>query len=98
MSKKYLISLLRKLLRSNKEELLKNANFFNIPVDKERLEDYIVKKSTSSLEIIDTKNNVSYHSTYITDLDSVNCCLAQLNCVTSISPSRKEERIYYIGS
>ena len=51
MSKKYLISLLRKLLRSNKEELLKNANFFNIPVDKERLEDYIVKKVLHHLKL-----------------------------------------------
>lgn len=98
MPKKYLMGLLRKLLSGKKDELLKNANFFNIPVDGERLGDYIVKKSTPTIEIIDKKNNISYNSTYITYFDDVNCFIAQMNCVTSISQSRKEENIYYIGS
>ena len=79
------------------EELLNVAAFFNIPIDESRINDYIVKKNTSPLEIIDTKNKILYNSAYIDEVVASNG-LARLNRVISLSPSRKEERLYYIGS
>lgn len=79
------------------EELLNVAAFFNIPIDESRINDYIVKKNTSPLEIIDTKNNILYNSTYIDEVVTPNG-LARFNRVISLSPLRKEERFYYIGN
>ena len=85
-----------------KATLLDVAKFFNIPVEKSRIEDYAIKsfdEETPSLEIVDKKNTISYVATYTGDTDLLNFSgPAQFNYVISTSPTRKEENLYYIGS
>lgn len=48
------------------------ADFFNIPIDSSRLEDYKVsdiKYDIPSIEIVDTKNNITNYATYISGFD-----------------------------
>ena len=85
-----------------KATLLDVAKFFNIPIDETRLKDYVVKEidyKVPSIEIMDENNNISYIANYTGDLDLLNFSgPTQFNSIVSISPTRKEERLYYIGS
>ena len=82
--------------------LLNVEKFFNIPIDKTRLEDYSINKfdyNTPSIEITDKKNNIYYIASYTGDAKLLNyISKIQFNNVISISPLRKEEILYYIGS
>lgn len=83
-----------------KATLLDVAKFFNIPVDESRTEDYIIKTidyNTPSIEIKDEKNDIVYNATYTGNADLLNYSGAmQFNKVTSVSPLRIEESLYYI--
>lgn len=85
-----------------KATLLDVAKFFNIPIDESRLEDYVVKKidyKVPSIEIMDENNNISYIANYTGDSNLLNFSgPTQFNSIVSISPTRKEEKLYYIGS
>lgn len=85
-----------------KATLLDVAKFFNIPVDESRMGDYVINNinySTPSIEITDGKNAISYHAAYTGNADLLNFSGAtQFNKVVSVSPLRKEETLYYIGS
>lgn len=55
-----------------KASLVDVANFFNIPIDESRLDDYVVKNfdyKTPSIEIFDTRNNVSHTAKYTNSVD-----------------------------
>lgn len=83
-----------------KATLLDVTNFFNIPIDETRLEDYVVKKidyNTPSIEIIDKNNNISYTATYTGNADLLNFSGAtKFNSVVLTSPVGKVETLYYI--
>ena len=85
-----------------KANVLDVAKFFNIPVDETRMGDYVINNInyfTPSIEITDGKNAISYTATYTGNADLLNFSGAmQFNKVVSVSPSRKEETLYYIGS
>lgn len=85
-----------------KATLLDVAKFFNIPIDKSRLEDYIVEKidyTTPSIQIKDEKNGITFTAVYTCNADLLNFSGGmQFNSVISTSPIRKEEILYYIGS
>ncbi len=79
------------------------AKFFNIPVDKGRLNDYVIKEiayDDPSISIIDTKNNISYHANYTYDADLLNYSggVVKFNSLVATSPLGKEESLYYIGN
>lgn len=85
-----------------KATLLDVAKFFNIPIDKSRMEDYIVEKidyTTPSIQIKDEKNDITFTAVYTCNADLLNFSGGmQFNSVISTSPIRKEEVLYYIGS
>lgn len=85
-----------------KVTLLDVAKFFNIPIDKSRMEDYIVEKidyTTPSIQIKDEKNDITFTAVYTCNADLLNFSGGmQFNSVISTSPIRKEEILYYIGS
>ncbi len=85
-----------------KATLLDVVQFFNISIDEARVEDYIVKNidyNNLSIEIMDVKSDISYTAAYTGEVELLNYCgPVEFNLVTSISPIRKEERLYYIGS
>lgn len=84
-----------------KATLLDVAKFFNIPVDEARTEDYSIKQidyNTPSIEIKDEKNDITYNAIYTGKADLLSYSgPMQFNKVTSVSPIRKEEVLYYIG-
>ena len=78
------------------------AKFFNILIDKERLNDYVINEIAYDdpyISIIDTKNNISYHANYTYDADLLNYSggVVKFNSVVATSPLCKEESLYYIG-
>ncbi len=85
-----------------KATILDVAKFFNIPIDESRIDDFVVNSidcTTPSIEITDLKNSISYTATYTGNADLLNYSgPTQFNKVVSISPLRKEEILYYIGS
>ena len=85
-----------------KATVLDVAKFFNIPVDETRMGDYVINNinySTPSIEVTDEKNAISYTATYTGNADLLNFSGAmQFNKAVSVSPLRKEETLYYIGS
>ncbi len=77
------------------------AKFFSIPIDEERMDDYVITNInyfTPSIEITDRKTDTSYTATYTGDADLLNFS-GEMNFkkVVSISPLRKEEALYYIS-
>lgn len=78
------------------------TDFFNIPINEERIDDYVIKNidyDTPNIEVLDTKENISYTATYTGDAHLLNYFgPIQFNSVVSTSPVRKEEILYYIGN
>ena len=77
------------------------AALFNIPIDKSRIEDYVITKvdeNIPSIEMIDSKNNISYASCYTSEAKMLNFHGSfQFNHLTITSPERKIESLFYIG-
>ena len=77
------------------------AALFNIPIDKSRIEDYVITKvdeNIPSIEMIDSKNNISYASCYTSEAEMLNFHGSfQFNHLTITSPERKIESLFYIG-
>lgn len=89
-----------KKYKEDETKILELSSFFNIPIDEARIGDYVVNNisySIPKIEITDQKNDVFYTATYTGDADLLNYSgPIQFNSVVSISPSRKEEKLYYI--
>lgn len=89
--------------RTDGKKTLKDvARYFNIFIDESRIDDYVLKGinyNNPSIEIIDNRNDITYNAIYTGKADLLNYSdTIKFNKVTSISPIRKEEIIYYIGS
>ncbi len=87
--------------KSNRTTILDVANFFNIPIDTLRLNDYVINCinfSNPSIEITDKRNAILYKAIYTGDADLLHYNGDfQFNSVISTSAMRKEEKLYYIG-
>lgn len=99
----YLREEIKRTYKKYKEDgtkILELSSFFNIPIDEARMDDYVVNNisySTPRIEIIDQKNDIFYTATYTGDASLLNYSgPIQFNSVVSISPSKKEEKLYYI--
>ena len=78
------------------------ADYFNIPVDESRLEDYIINRidfNTPSIKLSDKKNKTTYISEYTYDANLLNYSGVQkkFNSLLSLTPTHKTESLYYIG-
>lgn len=78
------------------------AKLFNIPIDKERIKDYVISNidiSYPRVEIIDQKTNTKYQANYTLKADLLNTISEEklYNSVISINPKQKIEKLYYIG-
>lgn len=77
------------------------ANFFNIPIDDDRLLDYQITKinfKEPELQIVDTKTNTTYNANYTGDADLLNYFCGGYKFISLISTNseRKIESLYYI--
>lgn len=91
--------------RTDGEASIKDvADFFNIPIDEERIEDYYISAINISIpfiEINDTKTNTSYISEYTNDAELLNFYGSgepTFNRVVVTTPTHKIESLYYIGT
>lgn len=78
------------------------AKFFNISIDETRIQDYVIKEidyDKLSIELIDTKNDISYVASYTNKADMLDCFGSEINFINliSVNPIRKVESLYYIG-
>lgn len=78
------------------------AKLFNIPIDKERIKDYVISSidiSYPRVEVIDQKTNTKYQANYTLKADLLNIISEEklYNSVISINPKQKIEKLYYIG-
>ena len=89
--------------RTDGEASLKDvANYFNIPIDESRLEDYSINRidfNVPSIELADKQTNTTYNSAYTYNADLLNYSDGQVrfNSLLSVTPTHKIESLYYIG-
>ena len=89
--------------RQDGEASLKDvADFFNIPIDEKRIENYSINKidyNVPSIELIDNLTNTTYTANYTYNAELLNYCggKVRFNSLTELSPMHKIESLYYIG-
>ncbi len=87
---------------NSKLALIDLGKYFNIPIDSTRIDDYQIKSfdyNIPFMEIEDKRDKTQYRSIYTGVAELLNYFgPEQFNNVTSISPKKKEENLYYIGS
>ena len=89
-------------ITDHKASIKNVADYFNIPVDESRLEDYIINRidfNTPSIELFDKKTKTTYISENTYDANLLNYSGVQkiFNSLLSLTPTHKTESLYYIG-
>lgn len=89
--------------RQDEKSSLKDvADFFNIPIDDSRLEDYTITKidfNTPSIELLDNKTYTTYISKYTDNAELLNYYGGgiRFNSLLTLTPTHKIDSLYYIG-
>ena len=88
--------------QDEKASLRDVADFFNIPIDESRLEDYTITKidfSTPSIELLDNITYTTYISKYTDDAKLLNYYGGgiRFNSLLILLPTHKIDSLYYIG-
>ncbi len=87
--------------KDDKVALLDLAKFFNIPIDGNRIKDYVVDSINfdyPSIRIFDAKTKTLYISNYTNNAELLNTYggPVKYDSVISINPEREEKRLHYI--